>query len=410
MKTVFLSGDYYHADDRYVHPDNPRIEFKNKHELEDWKYDGETYYYHLHWQETSNYITKALSMESVSMYIDDEDSNHIKCKDEYRRGIAKELPDRIKQDVLAGRCRFMIDHSTEGYWGIRWDFLKYVFSCEYKDIIWISGDWNTLTLNSPVELHYSNWWERACALAYCKHDISISELRTKQLKLVEDRIPRDKMCTYYNRRIRNHRINMMMIMHHNNLLERTNWSWGGEVDGGMNWNNSLKRFHLSPKCMGGFKYEKSYDEVSTWKNLQNGKPTTEDLHYNLVNTLNDDHVLNTNFQFIIETWATAGKTCFLSEKSFKPFMLAQPFITYGDMYTIQALRDQGYNVFDKWINHSYDSEFNPLKRAEMIAEEMKRLQSISSSEWTDMLYDMRDVFHYNLENLKKANYRFSLDI
>lgn len=91
MKTVFLSGDYYHADDRYVHPDNPRIEFKNKHELEDWKYDGETYYYHLHWQETSNYVTKALSMESVSTYIDDEDSNHIKCRDEYRRANSKRV-------------------------------------------------------------------------------------------------------------------------------------------------------------------------------------------------------------------------------------------------------------------------------------------------------------------------------
>ena len=162
--------------------------------------------------------------------------------------------------------------------------------------------------------------------------------------------------------------------------------------------------------MGAAPYEKSYDTLSTWGNLQNGMLSKENLAINLVNTLNKEHILDTNFQFIIETWATSGDTTFLSEKSFKPFMLMQPFITYGDRYTVRTLREYGYNVFDKWINHSYDTIKDPMERAEAVVVEMKRLQSFTSIEWADILYDMRDALVYNVRNLEKSLQRCAITL
>lgn len=408
MTTVFLSGNYYHSDSRYVNPGKPQLEFKKLEELSNWEYSGETYYFHINYMETSATIRDALSMEYISSYVDNTTGNL--NKDKFRRYIASEMPTRIKEDVASGKCRYMIDHSCEGYWGIQWEYIQYIFSCKREDIIWLSGDFDSpdKTSDASCETHYSNWWERHCLEGI--HHLGLNSIRDQQLQLIEEKVPRDKMCTYYNRRVRSHRITMMTIMHHNNLLDKAYWSWGGDVDGGMIWSASLKNYLLHPKAVGGWQYEKSYDIVSTWGSLQNGKPCTEDLQINLVNTINKEHILNTNFQFINETWATPGSTRFLSEKSFKPFMLMQPFITYGDVNTVQALRDHGYDVFDKWFDHGYDTEPNPLTRAEKVGAEIKRLQSFSSSEWTDMLYDMRDALRHNALNLEKANYRYCIDI
>jgi hypothetical protein len=420
MMTMFFSGDYFFDATRYFNSDNPLLEFKKLEELNDWEYKGETYYFHIHHMNTTNTIWNALGLECVSSYVDNSKSEL--NKDKYRKRITEEMPTRIKEDVASGKCRYIIDHSFEGYWGIRWDYIQYIFSCKREDIIWLTADFSVIfephifkrNNKDACETHYSNWWERQCAELVddpggVNYEI-IKDIRLKQLQLIEKRTTRDKMCTYYNRRIRTSRIVMMSIMHHNNLLDETYWSWGGDVDGGMRWDESLRSYHLHPKQIGGGKYEKSYDTIAKWGNIQNGEPSKEDLQVNLVNTLNKDHILNTNFQFINETWATNGDTIFLSEKSFKPFMLMQPFITYGDRYTIQALREYGYNVFDKWIDHSYDSEINALKRAEMVALEIKRLQSLSPSEWTDMLYDMRDGLIHNAKNLEKANSRYYIDI
>lgn len=396
MKTVFLSGDYFHNNTRYIDPKNPTLIFKRLEELDDWECNNEVYYYHIHLTDTSDIIRESLSLENVSSYVGPESSSN--NKERFRRKINLFIPTRIKEDVRSGRCKYLIDHSLEGYWGIRWDYIKFIFQCEYNDIVWLTGNSILKDSNNPVETHYCNWWERQCLEGVMNHG-AIQCIQPEQINLIENKTPRKKMCTYYNRRIRTHRINMMCVMHHNNLLDNTYWSWGGNVDNSVDWNHTLKKYHMQ---MGAAPYEKSYDTLSTWGNLQNGMLSKENLAINLVNTLNKEHILDTNFQFIIETWATSGDTTFLSEKSFKPFMLMQPFITYGDRYTVRTLREYGYNVFDKWINHSYDTIKDPMERAEAVVVEMKRLQSFTSIEWADILYDMRDALVYNVRNLEKS--------
>ena len=66
---------------------------------------------------------------------------------------------------------------------------------------------------------------------------------------------------------------------------------------------------------------------------------------------------------------------------------------------IQLLRDDGYDVFDDIIDHSYD--FNDNNRINLLKKEIVRLCSISDKEWSQLLFEMLPRLIYNHEYLKK---------
>ena len=149
-------------------------------------------------------------------------------------------------------------------------------------------------------------------------------------------------------------------------------------------------------------------ELLYLENIQNGKKSKEDLNINLVWTLNFDHIYNVYYQFICETWATSGATCFLSEKAYKPFMLGQPFIQWGDSGAIQSLRDSGYDTYDKWIDHSYDLMPDKWDRLNSLNSTVKKLNTLPLSDHTEMLYEMRYEIENNYHNLMRATERNAL--
>ena len=68
----------------------------------------------------------------------------------------------------------------------------------------------------------------------------------------------------------------------------------------------------------------------------------------------------------------------ISEKSFKPFYLNQLPIFLANVNHIKTLkREYGLDLFDDLIDHSYDNEFDNLKRLYMVYNEIKRLSEMS---------------------------------
>ena len=58
---------------------------------------------------------------------------------------------------------------------------------------------------------------------------------------------------------------------------------------------------------------------------------------------------------------------------YKPIYAQQPFIVYGNPYSIKHLKELGFKTFDKWINEEYDNEPDSGKRCNMITDELVRL-------------------------------------
>jgi hypothetical protein len=83
--------------------------------------------------------------------------------------------------------------------------------------------------------------------------------------------------------------------------------------------------------------------------------------------------------------------------------MCQPFIIFGNPYSIKKLKELGYKTFDKWWDESYDNETN-------IDERFKKIITIleSISEWDmDKCFrikkEMEEILIHNYLNMFKTD-------
>lgn len=319
-----------------------------------------------------------------------------------------QIPTEIKEAVKKKKCKYIINHSLEGFWDIDFSFITELLECDKDDFIWLSGDFNIESRYPDYDVRYVNFWERY-AYYLSKSNVETEQIYNDNLIMAETKRIRDFYCTYYNRRIRDHRIALMSMMHHHELLDDVIWSWGGRVDG----RNLKEHGGISKRVKHLWveeEYHKDVDIISKWENISYGPNSNEDLNINLVGTINNVHIKSSYYQLIVETWATDNSTTFLSEKSFKPFAFGQPFILWGDPGSVDALRKHGYDVFDQWIRHKYDTSNFSNRRIKLLFNEVQYLNSLSPIEWADMFYDMKSTIEHNNKNLSKSVNRFGLKL
>lgn len=120
-----------------------------------------------------------------------------------------------------------------------------------------------------------------------------------------------------------------------------------------------------------------------------------DLHINLADVVPLIHGKNSYFNIVTETFNETSDWTMITEKSLKPFLMLQPFISIGSAGNVNYLKKTGFKVFEEWIDHSYDAESDPIKRWEMALAEVKRLHELSDTQWNNMLVDMLDDLVYN---------------
>ena len=68
--------------------------------------------------------------------------------------------------------------------------------------------------------------------------------------------------------------------------------------------------------------------------------------------------------------------CFLTEKTFKALKNAQLFFVAGGPGSIENLRRLGYDVFDDWLDHSYDSILDATDRLTALSRSISKAQAI----------------------------------
>lgn len=90
-------------------------------------------------------------------------------------------------------------------------------------------------------------------------------------------------------------------------------------------------------------------------------------------------------------------TGYLSEKIWKPIGHSQPFILLGPANSLKYIQSMGYKTFHPYINESYDTETNDLKRLEMVFEEIKKFSAKSKDEKIEFLQSVKDIVKYNQE-------------
>lgn len=80
-------------------------------------------------------------------------------------------------------------------------------------------------------------------------------------------------------------------------------------------------------------------------------PQTESYIWHTINT---KHFVHVPVASVMETYIDDTHTC-VTEKAFKNLVYPQPFVMLGSANMIQYLRDLGFDVYDDYVDHSYDT-------------------------------------------------------
>jgi hypothetical protein len=95
---------------------------------------------------------------------------------------------------------------------------------------------------------------------------------------------------------------------------------------------------------------------------------------------------------------------FPTEKMYKPIACRRPFIVFSTPWFLKEFKNLGYKTFHPYIDESYDNIQDDVERLHAIAKEVKRLCSLSSSDFINLMENCKKITEHNfktMENLKK---------
>ena len=88
---------------------------------------------------------------------------------------------------------------------------------------------------------------------------------------------------------------------------------------------------------------------------------------------NTDFILNNRCLFnVVGETMTGNHEVFISEKTYKNFLIGQPFISVGPLYHNQQLKNLGFELYEEIFDYSYDSNMDTEKRITSMVENLNR--------------------------------------
>jgi hypothetical protein len=307
------------------------------------------------------------------------------------------VPTEVASDIREGRCKIILDHSLEGFPVTHFDAHNFqTFLGEFLDnTIYLSSDYLRGT-SQFVSTQYSNYWE-----------LKISQLAGRNPDYTDAKMnpiaPAKFKAICKNRLTRPHRIEIVKRINDLNLQHDINYSFGIVPHHGTGLNFTLLGLtRVIKKTARIWKHD--VEELSAWV-IRHGEKhlfhENIDLSKNQASTISDELFnahLDSYFEMIVET-NYVEHTIFHSEKTFKAIAWSQPFVMFAERYSVQALRELGYDVFDDFIDHSYDNIADPIERMTATFLEVTRLCDISHDDWLKIYTQISDRLVSNRKHL-----------
>ena len=226
------------------------------------------------------------------------------------------------------------------------------------------------------------------------HEFFFHYINRRQSIETIDLSKRPYQFTILNRSHKWWRASVMADLQRSNLLAKSLWSYNTTIDtGDRECDNPLE-----------------LDIDSTWrsdvKNFISQGPYFCDSSND--NDHNDHRIINTDLykqsycHLVLETYFDTDGSggAFITEKTYKCFKYAQPFVIIGAPGSLQVLRDHGYRVFDDVIDNRYDTIVNNTQRWLAIKRTITQLEKLDLHQW--YLQCFKDIKH-NQEHFISGN-------
>lgn len=296
------------------------------------------------------------------------------------------ISEEYKDDVRNNKCTIVILHSSEGYSGrLRNNDLEIIESWRIKEnfsdksIYYISGNLICDNIAKQRGVKFK-------CLPISIFDAWISNYINNESPVSFEPIDDKNLYLSYNRQPRLHRILLIYELIKNKVFDR------GLISLNKPWNQPMQ--FLKDIEIQKFIFENTPFNIDS----------SIDLKYNLACNIQLEDYKKTFISLVTETLVDKG-TLFLSEKIWKPIIIGHPFIVYGSQFTLRYLKELGYKTFDKWIDESYDEQFEEDERCYIIVREIIRLSKLSIEEMKKMREEMYDICYYNKNHFNMLHHK-----
>jgi len=110
---------------------------------------------------------------------------------------------------------------------------------------------------------------------------------------------------------------------------------------------------------------------------------------------NTDFLLNNRCLFnVVGETMNGNLEVFISEKTYKNFLIGQPFISVGSLYHNQQLTNLGFKLYDEFFDYSYDSCIDVRKRVVGMVQNLNQYKYVDLSELYNQIKEIT-IFNKN---------------
>tara|TARA_B100000085_G_scaffold183941_1_gene168113 strand:- start:1087 stop:1914 length:828 start_codon:yes stop_codon:yes gene_type:complete len=95
-----------------------------------------------------------------------------------------------------------------------------------------------------------------------------------------------------------------------------------------------------------------------------------------------------------------------SEKSYKPLFYKKPFIAFAGPYYYTTMKKYGFELYDELFDYDFDTNENVEERISDILFQLLTINSLSLSELTKIIDNMKSKIEHNYNNLFKLKSKF----
>lgn len=157
-------------------------------------------------------------------------------------------------------------------------------------------------------------------------------------------------------------------------------------------------------------YEKNYEFVKSW-DFSNAVTLDKDLDDNRAGEFTRSFYKDYFCSITVET-AVLINQMFFSEKTFKPIFNLQPFIMFGDAFSLEHLRKLGYKTFSNWWDESYDQNEDWLQRLKLVSKVMQDISTWSDDKMYAVTQEMEETLVHNFYTFlyNRRYYEFIKDL
>jgi len=141
--------------------------------------------------------------------------------------------------------------------------------------------------------------------------------------------------------------------------------------------------------------KKNLEDHGLYNVAQQWPVNTNKYNGNASANINWQDCKNFNIQIVAETLFDNSGIVHLTEKIFKPIVMNQPFILFGNLGSLKYLRSYGFKTFDNFWDESYDTEEDSNKRYQKIFSLINELSSLSDNEFLTLMLNIQSTVDYN---------------